>query len=231
MVADGGMARISIWNVDGTLQTSVNLGVGYVSDFAVLPDGRYLVAGDGLGDPGANLALFDSTGNALARGLDNGDVLPRGAAPEFPWTNLRQTFVAVHHDTAWAVSTISDSLWIVPLNEGSLVARSRRLDIPGYAMPTKPATRPRTPRDLSEWAKTFHAAAPPVASDVLLAIPFVQGVLNYGDPGILVVRDPQGTWHALSGAPPIVAADGDRLIGILNPLEDEVELGVFAWRR
>ena len=94
--------------------------------------------------------------------------------------------------------------------------------------PEKPL---RSPSDLMAWSNTFHGAAPPVASSELLAIPFVRGVLNYGDPTILVVRERDGDWYALTEAPPVIAAFSDRLLAIHNPLEDPVELAVYKLRR
>jgi len=170
-------------------------------------------------------------GEQAGVGLFTDEVLPVGADKDFPWSNLRQTFFAVVRDTAWAVSTISDSLWSVPLARDTLVATGRRMVIPGRIPPVAPENRPRTPRELDSWAKGFHGAAPPVASDQLLAIPYVQGVLNYGDPSILVLRDEAGQWFALSGAPPIVAASRDQLIAINNPLEDPLQLAVYRLRR
>ncbi len=67
----------------------------------------------------------------------------------------------------------------------------------------------------------------PVASSELLAIPFVRGVLNYGDPTILVVRDGTGDWYALTDPPPVIAASSNRLLVIHNPLGDPVELAVY----
>ena len=139
--------------------------------------------------------------------------------------------MAVLGDTAWVVSTISDSLWVVPLEGRPLEAEGYRLDIPGYIAPSPPQTQLRSVRDLSDWGKSFHGAAPPLASSQLLAIPFVRGVLNYGDPSILVMRDQGGEWHALSDAPPIIAAHEARLLAIHNPLEEAVQLAVYEARQ
>lgn len=160
-------------------------------------------------------------------GLYTSDVLPEDVDPDLPWSIMRQTRFAAGSDTAWAVSTISDSIWMVPLNRDVLEPESYRLDIPGYVAPAAPENPIQSPQDLTEWGKSFHGAAAPVASAELLAIPFVRGVLNYGDPAILVVRDGGGDWYALSDPPPVIAASSNRLLVIHNPLGDPVELAVY----
>lgn len=229
VVADGATSRISTFRASGDFVSEVALSAGYVSDFVRLDNGDMVIAGNGLGHPDANMAVYAPGGELVTYGLYTNNTLPRDVDPDFPWTNLRQTYLTVSADTAWAVSTISDTIWSVPIAD-TLAPTARRLVIPGYAPPVPPERRPRTPRDLNEWAKGFHGAAPPVASDRLIAIPYVQGVLNYGDPMILVLRNPEGEWQALTGAPPIIAANGDQLIGIHNPLEDQVELAVYRYR-
>lgn len=230
-VADGSLGKVSVWTESGELDREIDFRVGYVSDFAVLPDGRVVFSGVGFDGSGAVLGVFADDGNALMDGLFIDAVLPADADPELPWGNMRQAYFDVVNDTAWAVSTISDSIWAVPLNADSLAPRSYRLAIPGYVPPGAPEMPLESVRDLMEWGKSFHGAASPVASAELLVIPFVKGVLNYGDPTILVVRDREGDWYALSDAPPVIAAFDDQLLAIHNPLEDPAELAVYEMRR
>ncbi|MCY3678584.1 MAG: hypothetical protein F4Z31_06625 [Gemmatimonadetes bacterium] len=229
-VADGALGRVSVWTESGELERDIQIGAGFISDFALLPDGRLVFTGIGFGTPGAAMGVFADDGTALAQGLFTTTVLPADADPEAPWANMRQTMFAVANDTAWAVSTISDSLWAIPLAADTLRAESRRLAISGYVAPAAPAAPLRSLQDLSAWGSSFHGAAPPVASSELLVFPFVQGVLNNGDPTILVVRDGEGDWYALNDPPPVIAAFADRLLVIHNPLEDPVELAVYAKR-
>ena len=231
-VADGDLRRVSVWTRAGVLDREIPVDAGFVSDFAILSDGRMALAGEGFGDAGETLAVFDGQGTTLAAGLSIGNVLPEGADPKGgPWNNMRQTFMAVSNDTAWAVSTISDSVWMVPLDGEMVTATSYRLDIPGYVAPKAPQTQLRSVRELSDWGKSFHSAAPPVSSSQLLAIPYVRGVLNYGDPMILVLRDDRGYWHALRNAPPIIAAHDRSLLAIHNPLGDVVKLAIYETRQ
>ena len=229
-VADGALGRVSVWTEGGELEREIQFGAGFISDFALLPDGRLVFTGSGFGTPGAAMGVFADDGTALAQGLFTTTVLPADADPEAPWANMRQTLFAVANDTAWAVSTISDSLWAVPLAADTLWAESRRFAVPGYVAPAAPAEPLRSLQDLSDWGGSFHGAAPPVASSELLVFPFVQGVLNNGDPTILVVRDGAGEWYALSDPPPVIAAFADRLLAIHNPVEDPVELAVYEIR-
>ena len=67
-----------------------------------------------------------------------------------------------------------------------------------------------------------------LASPDLLVLPFVRGVLNYGDPMVLMVRPSGGEWLAFQGAPPPVLVTGDSIFAIIHPGESErVVIGVF----
>ena len=181
----------------------------------------------GSGGSESALGVYSPGGTQLMQGLNTNDVLPADVDPDLPWGSFRQTYFAAANDTAWAVSTISDSIWVVPLNRDALEPESYRLAIPGYVAPAAPENPLGSVQDLMDWGKSFHGAARPAASSELLAIPFVQGVLNYGDPTILVVRDGSGDWYALSDPPPVIAASSNRLLAIHNPLGDPVELAVY----
>ena len=229
-VADGALGRVSVWTITGELDREIETRIAYISAFAAMSDGRLVFAGQGFGDSEAALGVYADDGAQLMQGLGTNDVLPANADPGLPWGNMRQTHFTVSNDTAWAVSTISDSVWAVPLNRDEVQPQSYRLDIPGYVAPAAPEIPLRSPRDLMEWGKSFHGAARPVASAELLAIPFVRGVLNYGDPTILVVRDQGGAWYALGDAPPVIAVSSERLLVIDNPLEEQVRLAVYEKR-
>ena len=229
-MADGQLGRVSVWTGGGELEREIDFRFGFVSDFAVLSHGRLMFAGLGFADSAAAMGVYADDGAPLMHGLYTTNVLPTEADPDLPWGNLRQTSFAVSNDTAWAVSTISDSIWAVPLNRDTLEPESYRLAIPGYVAPAAPESPLRSIEDLMEWGKSFHGAARPAASSDLLAIPFVQGVLNYGDPTILVLRDANGDWYALSDPPPVIAASSNQLLVIHNPLGDPVELAVYEAR-
>ena len=229
-MADGQLGRVTVWTGGGELEREIDFRFGFVSDFAVLPDGRMVFAGLGVADSAAAMGVYADDGAPLRHGLYTIDVLPAGADPSLPWGNLRQNLFAVSNDTAWAVSTISDSIWAVPLNSDVLQPEAHRLAIPGYVPPAAPENPLRSIEDLMAWGKSFHGAARPVASSELLAVPFVQGVLNYGDPTILVLRDENGDWYALSDPPPVIAAHANQLLVIHNPLGDPVELAVYEAR-
>ena len=229
-VADGARGRVSVWTGGGELEREIDVRLGFVSGFAALSDGRLVFSGMGFGDPESALGVFAEDGTPLMDGLDTNNVLPANVDPTLPWGSMRQTLFAVSNDTAWAVSTISDSIWAVPLDREVLEPESYRLAIPGYVAPAAPVDPIRSLRDLMAWGKSFHGVARPAASSELLAIPFVQGVLNYGDPAILVLRDGKGDWYALSDPPPVIAASANRLLVIHNPLGDPVELAVYEQR-
>ena len=238
-MADGSTGRISAWSWDGELAEEIGLRVSFVSDFAILSTGRFALAGEGFGQSagerfdqgGASVGVFGTDGLKVAQGVHANRALPANAPEDLPWANLRQTYFTVARDTAWVVSSISDSLWVVSLNADTLVAESYGLEIPGYVAPSAPEKPLESVRDLFEWGKSFHGTTTPVSSSQLLAFPFVLGVLNYGDPTIVVLRDQRGLWQALHGAPPVIAAYEDRLLAIHNPLEEHVELAIYEMRR
>ncbi len=230
LVADGQGGRVSVWTDAGELEREIEVGIGFVSGFASLPDGRLVFTGLGFGRSESALGVYFPDGTRLMQGLYTNDVLPADVSPDLPWGMMRQTLFAAANDTAWAVSTISDSIWVVPLNRDAVEPESYRLAIPGYVAPAAPENPIRSPQDLMDWGKSFHGAARPAASSELLAVPFVRGVLNYGDPAILVVRDGTGDWYALTDPPPVIAASSNRLLVIHNPLGDPVELAVYEQR-
>lgn len=238
-LADGSRGRISAWSWDGLMVEEVAFQAGFISDFAILSTGRFAMAGKGFGqgagesyvEGDGSVGVFGTDGLQVAQGIHANQALPANEPRDLPWRNMQQTYFAVVHDTAWVVSSISDTLWVASLNADTLVAESYRLDIPGYVAPSAPEKPLQSVRDLSEWGKSFHGASRAVSSSQLLVFPFVRGVLNYGDPTIVVLRDQRGLWHALHGAPPVVAAYEDRLLAIHNPLEEHVELAIYEMRR
>jgi hypothetical protein len=82
-------------------------------------------------------------------------------------------------------------------------------------------------RALTEWRKGFHIAGKVIASSTTIAVPYVRGVLNFGDPMILLVRRPHSQWYALTGAPPVIHAWGDTLVAIINPGDAQPHLGLY----
>ncbi len=224
-VADAMMSRIAVFDSLGRVLKTVSLeGFSPIMGFAVLPDGRFVLTGSASAEDVVFIA--DSTGRIIQHLLRADRTLPR-AGPESPfWRPVTQHWLALVGDTAIVASTLSDSLWRVSLLTGQIAAS--RLVVPGYIEPVVLHEVSRDFRAMTEWTKSFHIAATVLASSSQVAVPFVRGVLNYGDPMILAVRSGDGPWRALSGAPPVIAVNGDSLVTLEHPGEVAVTLGFYV---
>jgi hypothetical protein len=224
-VGDGQLGRVLRFDSSGSFlrQSSYNL----------IPTMGFDLAGNGValtgsGDQQKALLLGDTAGTRATWLLDIVRLRPRDQPDHPAWKFLSQYWLGVGGDSAYVVTTLSDSVWSVALGGDSIV--SYRLEVPGYVAPTPAHEMPRGVKQMMEWQKTFHVAAKVIATPEVVAVPFVQGVLNYGDPMILALRPRGGAWVALAGAPPILHARGDTLIGLLHPDEDPPTLGLFVPR-
>lgn len=222
-VGDGQLGRVSRFDSSGTLLRVLSYNVIPMMGFDLAGDA---VALTGSGDGQKALMFGDSGGTGASWLLDMTRLRP-GHEPDNPtWKFLTQYWLGVGGDSAYITSTLSDSIWSVPLTGDTIVAH--RLDVPGYIAPMATHAMPKGVKEMMEWQKTFHIAAKVIATPEVVAIPFVQGVLNYGDPMILALRPRGGHWVALAGAPPILHARGDTLIGLLHLEDDPPMLGLFV---
>lgn len=224
-VADAQDPRVQVFESDGTLVSATRIAeAGVVMGFEPVTPDRYLL----LVQRGTNdhvLIEVDRAGRELRTFLDIGKVRPAGERDYHLWRNVRSFFLAVSGDTAWVSSTISDSLWAVHLPTGS-ESRSR-LVFEGYEPPSLPQTDPSGIEALMRWNRSFHAGSTLSSHGGTLYLPYVQGVLNEGDPMLLVART-DGRWQVMEEAPPIIGAGGGSAIGLLSPGEEQVELGLYT---
>ncbi len=228
-IADGGLRRLQLFDSTGAFLTSIDLSeVGLITDFDLLSDGRLLFAIIPTAHDSV-LVLTDSSAKPIRRFLPIGNTLPEGSPDNSAWMSVRQPVMTVRHDSAFVVSTISDTLWSVDLNSGA-VARTH-LAIPGYTRPALPEKFEPGPRGLSAWANSFHAAVAIYSTDRMLYIPFVQGVLNYGDPTLLVEGGPGSQWRVFHTRRPLVDASGTTLTTIADPQAAAVGLRVYSEAR
>lgn len=227
-VADAQNPRIQVFDSAGTLRGSTRLsGAGVIMGFEPLTASKYLLTVMRGNDDRA-LVEVDSTGRIRRQFLRIGKVNPTGQRDFELWGNVRSFFVTVASDTAYVSTTISDTLWSVHLPTGR-EARTR-LVFPGYVPPAPPAKRAEGIQGLMAWNRSFHSASTISSAGGALFLPYVQGILNNGDPMLLLVRGTDGEWRSVSGAPPIIGAGNGRVIGILAPGQEEVELGFFQLR-
>jgi hypothetical protein len=221
-VADSQLPRVTVFDSSGALIRSVSIpGLVSFMGFSVLPDGRFLFTAHRPEAPTDEvLFLTDSLGGLERSMLPIRNVIPAGHADHELWRSIRRMPHAVYGDTAVVVAGLVPTVWLVDLRTGAVTAE--RLGIPGYVEPHPPAERPTSIPELESWANSFHLAAPPVVVGRQIAVPFVQGILNYGDPMILLLRSAGGEWRAVTGAPPVIGSRGDDFVVLADPSADSV---------
>jgi hypothetical protein len=222
-VGDGQLGRVTRFDSAGTLVRVISYSVIPTMGFELTPNG---VALTGAGDSARALMFGDTVGGSSTWLLELSRLRPRDQPDNPNWEYLSQYWLGVDRDSAYVATTLSDSIWSVPL--GGTTIRSYRLNVPGYLAPHAVVQVPKGPRGVMEWQKSFHIAAKVIANHDLLAIPFVEGVLTYGDPMILALRPRGRPWVALTGGPPILDARADTLIALLHPGEDPPTLGLYV---
>lgn len=229
VVVDPQSSRLQVFGPEGKYQRGVNLTeFSYVMGFDVVSDGSYLFATEAQRSPEV-LIQTDSTGKITRRLLPAPNLRPAGEPDNPIWSSVRSFSLAVRGDTAFLANTLSDSIWRVELASGTITREV--VSFPGYVPPRAPEKPLQGIKDLTEWSKSSHMASTLSAGESVLALPFVQGILNFGDPMVLLVREPTGAWSAMTDVPPVIYARGDTLLGIINPNEDQVRLGLYARRR
>jgi hypothetical protein len=196
-VADAANARVTVYGADGTLLRSAQLRpLTSVSGFVPLDDGRYLVTSD---DPdGYVLFLFDSAGALLDRFLPIGDHwrIPHRTGPS-P-RNSHQFWLAHRSDSAFVVSTLSDSLWTIRLTDRSGAAVA--IALPDYPKPSPGHDLDSSPGPIHREGQSETAAAID-AGPAGLIVNFTRRTRDGGEPGTAVVLTPGGRWIALEHAP------------------------------
>lgn len=224
VVADAELMRLTWWHVPTrtVTQTTRLAGVATIMGFVLVNDTVGLLSGTSEDDSNV-LTLIDlRSGEPIRRFLPIRDIAPP-ALRSFLWFHLTS-----RGDTAYVVATVSDSLWTVHLPSLRVTASS--VAPVGYLVPTHPGRRFSSIAELTEWGKQFHTAAPAIPIESAVAVPFVQGVLNYGDPMILSVLTRDGV-VTVENAPPIIGSIADQFVAIGDPLADTVSLQLLRWSR
>jgi hypothetical protein len=223
-VGDGQLNRITEFDPGGTLVRTIPLdGMTPMMGLVLGPRNEFYVTGPGRG--GRLVHLVDSSGKTTGGFLSLDQARPR-QEPNHPlWRMLSQQWLAGGGSRVYVASTLNDSLW--QLDPASGESSTSRVEVPGYAEPGLPSSLPRGPEAITAWQKSFHIVGTLLASRDLLVMPFVRGVLNYGDPMILMVRPAGGEWLAFRDAPPPVLVTGDSIFTILHPGSERVVLGVY----
>ena len=224
-VGDGQLNRITEFDSGGGFRRTIELdGMTPLMGLALGPRNEFYLTGPGRG--GRLVHLADTSGKTTG-GFLLADQARPVQQPDSPlWRMLSQQWLAGAGPRLYVASTLSDSLW--ELDPATGKSNSFRVLVPGYVQPRLPQAPPRGIAEITAWQKSFHIAGTLLASPDLLVMPFVRGVLNYGDPMVLMVRPAGGAWLAFRGAPPPVLVTGDSILAILHPGESErVVIGVF----
>lgn len=211
----GGRGRVSIF-VRDTFRREFRVdSVTFLSSFSRMNDGTF--SGGTLPPVKGAVLHWDSQGKFLARGVSMPDA-PVKSGMSGPWRSVLQYWSVPDRQAGKGVivlATISDSIWNWDPASGSVVAYSAKYA--GYAPPKAPDEPNLSPRTMQNWTKTFDATSAPFSSRMVTGFSFVHGVLYYGDPHVLMIRDSSRVWRALNGGPPILGASADTLFGLMNP--------------
>lgn len=228
-VVDVQLRRLQVFAEDGSLLRMLDLAhLGRINGFALLPSGNFAFTGI-RADTEDVLVVTDSAARVRLSGLPIRSLTPGPEGPESLWASLRAFLLATKGDTAFVVSTLSDTLWTVNLRDGSV--NRIPLRIPGYRAPFVPkgGVGPG-PQGIESWIRQFHMPAAISVTPNTVTISIVAGVLNYGDPQILAHRDSRGSWWAINDAPPIISTSTLDVIALATPLADSVSLGFYRPR-
>jgi len=227
-VADGQNSRITVFDRDGALLNTVPLdgALQPISGFEILSDSAYVVTSAGGSEK--VLHILDDSGTLIASYLQRALMRPQDEPAHPLWKTASQYWLAIRRDTAFVVHTLNDSLWTVDLRTGSIHAD--QIVVPGYRQPFIPEDLPHGIKGVMDWTRSFHIAAKISVTDDYVVIPFVRGILKYGDPSVVVFGG-ESRWVAISDPPPLIGIDGEYVVVLLDPDSealDSVVLGRYG---
>ena len=227
-VADVTSRRVQVFDRSGQLRRATTLEkAGTISGFSVLGRNDYLVAGRS-STPDV-LFRIDTLGDVTQSYLPIRDLLPRGASEHPIWESTKAFLLTVRNDTAFVVSTLSDTLWTVALSSGAISRIPFAFE--GYAHPRAPGPDDEAGiRGIRAWSAKYHLPASIFTTGSAVYVPVVKGVLNFGDP-LVVLRFANGRWQALDSLPPTIAASPRGIVALEDPDADTVRLRFFRERR
>lgn len=205
LVADAQLERVATFDSTGAYKGQVLLSnLGTLHSFLTDAAGEWVVLAS-RSDSKNVVHVLDSSGRSIRSYLPIRDVRPKGAQSSQWFRAVADFRFVLRSDTAFVVSTVMDSLWWVDLHSG--LSGSVQIPLPDYRQIREPVPDdhiPRNPAGLFQHLKKFHSAAAVAASPTEVVVSFVQGVLNFGDPQVLAIRDRRGDWSIVSDAGPLV---------------------------
>jgi len=230
-VPDAALRRISVFDRAGSLRRQIKLeGFVLLSGLEVLPNGRgYLVAGIRSEKQPMVLHHLDTLGVEVSSYLPLRNFVPAGERESILWNSVRMPVVARRGSTVLAGLSIADSLWTVDLETGKVA--STHVRPPGYERPSSPPGDVRDSRSVVRWSRSFSRMAPILATDSMVLVPFVRGVMNEGDPVMAAYQGPDGRWRSLPVTPAVMRAGNGMVVALHNPGEDAVKLALYRQKR
>lgn len=217
-----GAGRISVFTSSGDFARLIQTKVTFVTGFALRPNGTYILAGPAA--LGASLVEVTNDGTTL-RVFPVLARIPVKDHPDDPrWRGLMSVYLSMRHDTAFVVTTLSDTLWAVSLSDST--AEAIGLPLPSYQPPKLPTRAAEAQGKPFAWANAFHRATTPIITATAVAIPLVQGILNYGDPSIIALYE-HGQVIELTSGVPLLASDGNTIYALHTPNDTAVVLARY----
>ena len=200
-VVDNVLRRLSVFDRAGFLLRSVGLAdFSRVTDFEVLPNGDYLLAG--FKRPPERNVLFhtDSLGRTRSGHMPYSEFVPRGERGGPSWRMVRRPAISVRGDSALFVLSIADSLWTLDWRRGGV--ESETVVSRGYVRPyaASPAASGGL-QGMMKWHKSFTTTADVLSGGRIILIPFVRGIMNDGDPLTVAFRGPERDMGILERQP------------------------------
>ena len=216
-VFDTQLSRVTVLAPDSALVRTVTPdSVGYATDFTRMADGSYVFATPGREADGP-ITLHDSLGVLRSRLLRGFRIdVPQPDNPA--WRTIEGMYASAIGDTVYVTCTFCAQLASVDVRRGT--SRTESLDFEGRIAPAPPGPDVRSVADIPAWTGSFHMTALVRTSATgLLFTNMVRGILNYGDPNVLLLRDARGRWRAFADAPPVLAVSGDTLLALVPDRE------------
>ena len=211
-VADAGSSTsYSRFTASGEFVTRVPL-IGYYGgdSFHWISDDSMIVGAiPNSGDTTEVVLHVDMSGRIVGRHLPIGLIPPSGMSAHPLWSSIQDVNLVVWRDTVFTTSALHNVLWTLDLATGQTSARE--IHFQGYTPPTAPPENVQSPKDLGDWAGSFHLAQQPIIAMGRLVVPFSIG--RGGDRVVThVVRDPDLGWLIVRGPERIVAGNDSTLL-------------------
>lgn len=206
--------------------------IGLDGDFFVqgveLRDGGYVLSGISGGAAAEVVRTVDSTGGVTGRYLPVGRHIPSGAQETLLWTSIRYIGLAVAGDTAFATSSLLDTLWTVDLVTGR--TGSRPITMHGYKPPSAPGGPYPHKNEVLSWVRSQTLVAGIAGGQDLLIVPISTGLYHEQTHTPAALRDAEGRWYAISHMPMVLRARGETIWTLRWPEpEDPVIVDVYRY--